>query len=255
MDSNCVRMLDWCHPSHPRTCNELIGTTATGKTIDTQLCSNQSFWEHKTCDDRYWRRCTGARPGQCGSITKIDYTETYMCKDGSSEIDPADGDCGEDLKCRAIRRNLNVCIKDEYKCDGIVNCYREEDEENCNRTTRRKCEWYDNCDKAYMAPRPGVDKCEDMSDLMCRARNGRWAGKNICLKKKFLCDNYIQCEDGRDEEHCEDEYLHKSIFPRDYNFVCKSPFLEITTEENKTDRFFPMRAIRFTSKSQSLSSP
>ena len=79
---------------------------------------------------------------------------------------------------------------------------------------------------------------------MCRARDGKWAGRNICLKKKFLCDNYIQCEDGKDEERCEDEYLRKRTFPRDYNYVCRSVSLSIKKEKNETGKFFPMRAIR-----------
>ena len=33
-------------------------------------------------------------------------------------------------------------------------------------------------------------------------------------------------------------------FPRDYHYVCKSPFLNIANEDNKTGKFFPMRAIR-----------
>ena len=248
---DCLRMYDWCRPYPTHTCNELKGTTATGKTIDPQLCSNQSFWDQKTCNWDTSHRCTGGTPGQCG-----DGMYTKSCKDGSSDIKPAkDGDCGGDLMCTAWGgkwKNLTVCIKDQYKCDGVVHCEKEEDEANCNQTATKKC-WHEKCDQAFKGPSGG--HCEDKDDLMCRARDGKWAGENICLKKEFLCDNYIQCEDGKDEERCEDEYLRKGIFPRDYNFVCKSPFLEITTEENKTDRFFPMRAIRFTSKSQSLSSP
>ena len=67
--------------------------------------------------------------------------------------------------------------------------------------------------------------------------------KKICLKKKFLCDNYIQCEDGKDEERCEGEYLRKRIFPRDYRYVCRSLSLNIS-RENETGKFFPVRAIR-----------
>ena len=57
---------------------------------------------------------------------------------------------------------------------------------------------------------------------MRRASDGKWTGESICLKKKFFCHNYIQCADGKDEEHCEDEYLRKRTFPRDYNYVCRS---------------------------------
>ena len=170
---DCLIMIYWCTPYPTVTCNELQGTTATGKTIDPQLCSNQSFWDQRKCNYDY-HRCTGATPGQCGSTPNT----IHACKDGSSDIKPTqDGDCGK--------------------------------------------------------------------DLMCRARDGKWAGENICLKKKFLCDNYIQCEDGKDEEHCEGEYLRKRIFPRDYHYVCRSASLIIKNEENKTGKFFPLKAIRF----------
>ena len=68
--------------------SELKGTTATGKTI----CSSQLFLDHKTCNS--WSfTCIGDTPGQSGDLA---------CKDGSSEIKQAqNGDCGEDLMCRA----------------------------------------------------------------------------------------------------------------------------------------------------------
>ena len=187
--NNCLPLLLRCHPRFPHTCSELKGTTATGKTIDPQLCSNQSFWEHKTCDNPNFRRCTGATPGQCEYLPKQD----FACKDGSSKIEPAE--------------------------DG---------------------EWKRK-DGRWKWKVSGVEDCGE--DLMCKARDGKWAGENICLKKKFLCDNYIQCEDGKDEEHCEGEYLRKRIFPRDYRYVCRSLSLNIS-RENETGKFFPVRAIR-----------
>lgn len=78
--------------------------------------------------------------------------------------------------------------------------------------------------------------CQD--DLMCRARDGRWAGMKICLTKKFLCDNHIQCQDGVDEEGCEQQYLKKGIFRRDEQYICNAPCLEISSEDNKKGKFF-----------------
>ena len=150
---NCLRMVHWCQPDPTHTCNELKGTTATGKTIDPQLCSNQSFWEHKKCTYYGWYRCTGDTPGQCGHIKIKD----FACKDGSSEIEPPQGgDCGDDLMCRAIKgfwESLNVCIKDQYKCDGVAHCHGEEDEANCIQNATEKCD--SDCDKAHRAPSGG----------------------------------------------------------------------------------------------------
>ena len=77
---------------------------------------------------------------------------------------------------------------------------------------------------------------------MCRARDGRSAGKNICVEKKFVCDNYLQCEAGEDEDDCEEEYVRKRVFPVNYGYRCKSPFLVIQKEANETGRFYPQRA-------------
>ena len=78
---------------------------------------------------------------------------------------------------------------------------------------------------------------------MCTARDGFYAGKKICLKEKFRCDNYLQCEDGRDEEDCDEEYAKKGIFKRDHRHICQSPFLKVI-KGNRTSKFFPVRAIR-----------
>ena len=79
---------------------------------------------------------------------------------------------------------------------------------------------------------------------MCTARDGLFVGRKICLEEKYRCDNFVQCQDGKDEEGCEKTYSEKRIFQKDQSFVCKSPFLEIKNEQNETGKFFPLRAIR-----------
>ena len=81
---------------------------------------------------------------------------------------------------------------------------------------------------------------------MCTARDGKFAGKKICVEKKFQCDNYLQCEDGQDEKDCEEEYKKKGTFKRDHHFICRNTYMNIS---NKTGsgKFFPMRAIRWVS--------
>ena len=98
------------------------------------------------------------------------------------------------------------------------------------------------CAKAYKPPTGG--HCEK-EEVMCTARDGKFVGRKICVGKKFQYDNYLQCEDGKDEEQCEEEYTKKGIFKRDQRIICRSPFLRISNEKNETGKFFPMRAIRF----------
>ena len=91
--------------------------------------------------------------------------------------------------------------------------------------------------------------CEE-EVLMCTARSipqryKEYGVSKICLGEKFLCDNFIRCEDGKYEEKCEQEYEKKRTFPKGYHFVCRSPYLNISNEKNETGKFFPMRAIRW----------
>ena len=135
-------------------------------------------------------------------------------------------------------KNLDVCIEKKYRCDGVVHCKGEEDEINCDQKATKECIG-DDCDKVYR--QPGGEDCK-RKQLMCRARDGRWAGWKICLEEKFKCDNHVQCEDGSDEEDCEEIYKKRRIFPMDHHHICRSPFLNITG--NKAGKFFPMRGVR-----------
>ena len=205
------------------------------------MCSNQTFWEGISCGKGNFRRCTGTIPGQCWHEEK--------CTDRSNSILPAQGgNCGQMLRCTAHDKigldNRTVCIEDKYKCDGIVHCKDKEDEKNCPRKHYKQCggNVLRKCVGSYKMP-DGAH-CEN-GDMMCTARDGRWAKKNICLGKKFLCDNYLQCEDGRDEMGCEKEYKRKGLHRRNHHHICRSPFLETKAEDNRTGRFFPFRAIRW----------
>ena len=64
---HCLPLSLWCNPNFPYTCDELADKTATEKTTDHQMCSNQTFWEGKGCNCCYYGgymyRCTGDTPG------------------------------------------------------------------------------------------------------------------------------------------------------------------------------------------------
>ena len=79
---------------------------------------------------------------------------------------------------------------------------------------------------------------------MCTARDGKFAGKKICVEKKFQCDNFLQCEDGKDEEACEEEYKKKGTFKKDHHFICNKPYINISNDTD-SGKFYPMRAERW----------
>ena len=70
--NNCLALHQWCNPSSPFTCDELVGKTATGKTIDHQMCANQTFWETKGCT---YEQDTHRRSGPCTQ----DLTKMFKC--------------------------------------------------------------------------------------------------------------------------------------------------------------------------------
>ena len=193
--------------------------------------------------------------GQCTLTYKGKERE---CHDGSSEIKPPskkkeDGGCGEKLKCTARGghlgkwKGLEVCIEEQYKCDGVLHCEAKEDEAGCNLEATERCEgkdWReDNCTKSYTLP--DGDCGED--ELKCTARSGRWAGEKICVGRRFRCDNHPQCLDAEDEHDCLQEYVNRGIFTTSEKHLCRSPYLEI---KNKTAKFFPSRGIRCSPVSQ-----
>ena len=81
---------------------------------------------------------------------------------------------------------------------------------------------------------------------MCTARDGKFVGKKICVEKKFQCDNFLQCEDGQDEEQCEAQYKRKRTFKKDHHFICKSIFMKISNDTG-SGKFYPKRAVRWVS--------
>ena len=62
------------------------------------------------------------------------------------------------------------------------------------------------------------------------------AGEKICLEleEKFKCDNHLQCEDDKDEVGCEEVNRKKKILKNSHHYICKRPFLVITSEKKTT---------------------
>ena len=117
--------------------------------------------------------------------------------------------------------DLDICIREQYKGHGVFHCREGEDETGCDEEATERCEGNRQdgfkCDKYYKQPAGG--HCLREEDLLCTARDGRYAGFKICVGKKFHCDNFLQCEDGADEAHCEAEYQEKQIFTSDQKYI------------------------------------
>merc|ERR1719461_1301214 len=108
----------------------------------------------------------------------------------------------------------------------------------CTGDTPGQCVDWEKCLDGSSEIKEAEDGHCDGEEVMCTARYGKFPGKKICVEKKFQCDNYLQCEDGKDEEGCKTEYKNKRIFKRDHDFICTSLFLNTSNEKN--DKFFPM---------------
>ena len=72
---------------------------------------------------------------------------------------------------------------------------------------------------------------------MCTARDGKWAGRKICLEEKYRCDNFVQCTEAEDEYNCKARYFEKGIFSKNDRYVCKSPSVPLKTKKNTTGKY------------------
>ena len=184
-------------------------------------------------------RSTGERPGHC-------WEAGSTAGDGSSNIRGIqDEDCeAEDTYCTLgpnalyLANLINLvnfydCLEENQICTSGDQAKKAGEGELQSKTACREKKW--RCAKSV--------KKSECENIVCTARDGLWAGQEICLERKYRCDNFLQCEDGSDEEGCEETYRSKNIFTKDHLFTCKSPFLTIKSKQNKTGRFFPMRGV------------
>ncbi|EAA44666.5 AGAP003656-PA [Anopheles gambiae str. PEST] len=63
------------------------------------------------------------------------------------------------------------CIDQDRQCDGVADCSRGEDEQDCG-----KCPW----------------SCDESREFLCRS-------DNTCIQKEAVCDGNRDCSDGEDE--------------------------------------------------------
>ena len=60
----------------------------------------------------------------------------------------------------------------------------------------------------------------------------KFKGAPVCLEKEHRCDQIPNCDDGRDENDCREEYLRKGLTHPDADFECESPKFNSETFPN-----------------------
>ena len=71
------------------------------------------------------------------------------------------------------------------------------------------------------------EQCQDGSirfptEKTCK-EECKFKGTQVCLEKEHRCDQIPNCDDGRDENKCREEYLRKGLTHPDADFECESP--------------------------------
>ncbi|CAC5400409.1 LRP3_10_12 [Mytilus coruscus] len=111
------------------------------------------------------------------------------------------------ILCRPIyNHQRDVCLDNNFKCDGKVHCLGGEDENS------------DLC--GYTTVQDGVG-CHG-NDMLCRSFR-TW--RTVCLKEKFICDGNKDCFYGEDEDQsiCSQKNCNKYIEVENHGGFITSP--------------------------------
>lgn len=171
-DQDCVNGAD------EKNCSQTTGVPSRGRDSGNvfPVCYD---WMFKCANGRcipYWWKCDDVN--DCG-----DFSDEFGCTNSTEIVTPTIPSTTSKpvkpvipQKCEPneFRCDSGICIAKMYVCDGLFDCSRGEDEENC-LNDRRFC---------------GFGKFRCRSD-------------GLCLPREKYCDKHINCADGSDEEDCE----------------------------------------------------
>ena len=77
-------------------------------------------------------------------------------------------------------------------------------------------------------------------DLTCK-EECKFKGEQVCLEKEHRCDQIPNCDDGRDEKDCQQEYLRKGLSQPGADFECESPKFNSGTFPNASVKIWAVR--------------
>ena len=69
----------------------------------------------------------------------------------------------------------------------------------------------------------------------------KFKGTQVCFEKEHRCDQIPNCDDGRDEQDCQEEYLRKGLSQPGADFECKSPKFNSETFPNASVKIWAVR--------------
>ncbi|KRY71296.1 Low-density lipoprotein receptor-related protein 1B, partial [Trichinella pseudospiralis] len=163
------------------------------------------------CNNKEQFRC---KNGQCMDINRY-CNHRPDCLDGDDEFQNCESTCpsGYGKKCNLRTTGEYTCLPESMICDGISDCERNEDEENCKcREDQFQCN--DGACKPWSLYCNSMHDCLDFSDetnCTCNVKYQETCHDGWCYDKNHRCDGKAQCADLSDEYNCTcAEYLSKT---------------------------------------------
>ncbi|GAB1606841.1 MAM and LDL-receptor class A domain-containing protein 2-like [Argonauta hians] len=150
-------------------------------------CAGQNYTKYKL---------VGGYSVMSGAVFKYDSSYGYLpiCTYRSLSTYYANQICSElDFNGTSSYQSVTAYIDSDYfYCySGLNGCYR------------RSCR-YGSCSCNLASITCSNTVCEDGKVVCPAAHNGTNSSSSVCIRRESLCDGHIDCQDGTDEENCDD---------------------------------------------------
>ena len=219
----CMKYADWCFE------HENCGTFFSD---DSVLCSNTTFWKSVPCSiDDFWFttniysdvkgiRCPGKKH-QCifpwYTFSKPDFYHRHSCDDKSDQLFLKGKKCS-DLSKGYVKKYESLWCNDTNlepweRYDGRLTCASNKGQ-------------IDN-EIMYSDPHNCKDSCAEPSQDCISCSNPKYFtcdidGQLHCIHPHLVCDGQPQCDGGKDEENCLEQYRKDA--GKDATHICDNIF-------------------------------